>query len=49
VHDEGREVWVWPDDASTQENAEFYGRLIDYGVDGIITGRPAALVEALSK
>jgi glycerophosphoryl diester phosphodiesterase len=48
VHDEGREVWVWPDDASTQENAEFYGRLIDYGVDGIITGRPAALVEALS-
>jgi glycerophosphoryl diester phosphodiesterase len=48
VHDEGREVWVWPDDASTQENAEFYGRLIDYGVDGIITGRPAAMVEALS-
>jgi glycerophosphoryl diester phosphodiesterase len=48
VHDEGREVWVWPDDASTQENAEFYGRLIDYGVDGIITGRPAALIEALS-
>jgi glycerophosphoryl diester phosphodiesterase len=48
VHDEGREVWVWPDDASTQENAEFYGRLIDYGVDGIITGRPAAMVDALS-
>ncbi|WP_395153413.1 glycerophosphodiester phosphodiesterase family protein [Ilumatobacter sp.] len=48
VHDEGREVWVWPDDASTQENAEFYERLIDYGVDGIITGRPAAMVEALS-
>ncbi|MFT4774510.1 MAG: glycerophosphoryl diester phosphodiesterase [Ilumatobacter sp.] len=48
VHDEGREVWVWPDDASTQENAEFYGLLIDYGVDGIITGRPAAMVEALS-
>lgn len=48
VHDEGREVWVWPDDASTQENAEFYRLLIDYGVDGIITGRPAAMVEALS-
>jgi len=48
VHDEGREVWVWPDDASSQENAEFYDRLIDYGVDGIITGRPAAMVEALS-
>ena len=48
VHDEGRELWVWPDDASRQENAEFYGLLIDYGVDGIITGRPAAMVEALS-
>ena len=48
VHDEGRELWVWPDDASRQENAEFYGLLIDYGVDGIITGRPAAMVESLS-
>jgi glycerophosphoryl diester phosphodiesterase len=48
VHDEGRELWVWPDDASRQENAEFYCLLIDYGVDGIITGRPAAMVEALS-
>lgn len=48
VHDEGRELWVWPDDASRQENAEFYGLLIDYDVDGIITGRPAAMVEALS-
>jgi glycerophosphoryl diester phosphodiesterase len=47
VHDEGRVVWVWPDDASTQENADFYATLIGYGVDGIIAGRPAAMVEAL--
>ena len=47
VHDEGRVVWVWPDDASTQENAEFYAKLIADGVDGIITGRPAAMVDAL--
>lgn len=48
VHDEGRVVWVWPDDASTQENAEFYSKLIADGVDGIITGRPDAMVEALA-
>ncbi|MDG0975889.1 glycerophosphodiester phosphodiesterase family protein [Ilumatobacter sp.] len=46
VHDEGRVVWVWPDDASTQENADFYSLLLGYGVDGIITGRPAAMVDA---
>ena len=48
VHDEGRIVWVWPDDASTQENAEFYSRLIEYGVDGIIAGRPADATAALA-
>jgi len=48
VHDEGRVVWVWPDDASTQENAEFYSKLIADGVDGIITGRPDAMVDALA-
>jgi len=49
VHDEGRVIWVWPDDASTQENADFYATLLGYGVDGIITGRPAAMVEALNR
>ena len=48
VHDEGRVVWVWPDDASTQENADFYSVLLGYGVDGIITGRPAAMVDAVT-
>ena len=47
VHDEGRFVWVWADDASTQENAEFYRLMLDDGVDGIIAGRPAAMTEAL--
>lgn len=47
VHDEGRVIWAWANDAATQENAEFYDVLIDAGVDGIITGRPAAMVEAL--
>jgi glycerophosphoryl diester phosphodiesterase len=47
LHDEGRVVWVWPDDASTQENAAFYDVLIDTGVDGIITGRPGEMVAAL--
>jgi glycerophosphoryl diester phosphodiesterase len=48
IHDEGRVVWAWADDASTQENTEFYSQLLEYGVDGIITGRPAAMVEALT-
>ena len=48
VHDEGRVVWVWPNDASTQENADFYRTLIGYGVDGIIPGRPAEMADALT-
>ena len=47
VHDEGRVVWVWPDDAATQENVDFYATLIAYGVDGIITGRPAEMPDAV--
>jgi glycerophosphoryl diester phosphodiesterase len=38
--DAGVDVWVWPDDWKTQENAEFYAELISQGVDGIIAGRP---------
>lgn len=47
IHAEGRIVWVWPNDASEQENAEFYGSLLDDGVDGIIAGRPAVMTEAV--
>jgi glycerophosphoryl diester phosphodiesterase len=36
-------VWMWPDDASTQENAAFYQEMIDQGVTGIIAGRPSAV------
>jgi glycerophosphoryl diester phosphodiesterase len=38
--DAGVEVWVWPSDWETQENAEFYGSLIEQGADGVIAGRP---------
>lgn len=48
VHDEGRAVWVWPNDASSQENSEFYRAMIDLGVDGIIAGRPEEMTAALS-
>jgi glycerophosphoryl diester phosphodiesterase len=34
------EVWVWPSDAATQENTEFYASVIEQGADGIIAGRP---------
>ena len=38
---EGVLVWVWPDDADTQENAGYYQRLIDAGVHGVIAGSPS--------
>ena len=37
----GVTVWMWPNDAATQENAEFYQAMIDQGVTGIIAGHPA--------
>ena len=38
---EGILVWIWPDDADTQENAEYYQQLIDAGVHGVIAGSPS--------
>lgn len=38
----GVSVWVWPDDAATQENTAFYQQMIDQGATGIIAGRPTA-------
>lgn len=43
VGEAGVHVWMWPNDASTQENAEFYQEMIDQGVTGIIAGRPTAV------
>jgi glycerophosphoryl diester phosphodiesterase len=37
----GVTVWMWPNDASTQENVAFYQEMIDQGVTGIIAGRPS--------
>ena len=34
-------VWVWPDDADTQENADYYQQLIEAGVHGVIAGSPS--------
>lgn len=47
IHDEGRIVWAWADDARSQENEATYRTLLDAGVDGIITGRPAAMTAVL--
>lgn len=44
----GVDVWVWPSDAATQENEEFYRTLIGMGIDGIIAGRPAAATAAIA-
>ncbi len=42
---EGLGIWVWPNDASTQENADFYESLLDFDIDGVIAGRPDVAVE----
>ena len=43
---ENRAIWVWPNDASTQENPDFYESLVDdFDIDGIIAGRPGQAVE----
>jgi glycerophosphoryl diester phosphodiesterase len=41
VAEAGVTVWMWPNDAATQENAAFYAAMIDQGVTGIIAGRPS--------
>lgn len=45
AHAEGLQVWVWPDDAKTQENADFYTQLVEWGADGVIAGRPSVMSE----
>jgi glycerophosphoryl diester phosphodiesterase len=42
---EGLGIWVWPNDASSQENADFYESLLDFGIDGLIAGSPDVAVE----
>lgn len=45
----GVAVWVWPNDASTQENEVFYRSLVEMGVTGILGGRPAQVEAAISR
>ncbi|MEZ5167759.1 MAG: glycerophosphodiester phosphodiesterase family protein [Acidimicrobiales bacterium] len=42
---EGRAIWVWPNDADTQENPDFYESLLEYDIDGLIAGHPEQAVE----
>jgi len=44
----GVAVWVWPNDAATQENEAFYRELVALGIDGIIAGRPAQATAAIA-
>jgi glycerophosphoryl diester phosphodiesterase len=39
AHAEGVAVWVWPNEP-VQESTEYYQRLIDMGVDGVIAASP---------
>jgi glycerophosphoryl diester phosphodiesterase len=41
AHADGFEVWVWMDDTSTQEQADFYRDLLARGADGLLVSRPS--------
>lgn len=43
--EENRAIWVWPNDASTQENPDFYEALLEFNIDGILAGHPDQAVE----
>jgi glycerophosphoryl diester phosphodiesterase len=43
--DENLAIWIWPNDASTQENPDFYESLLEFDIDGIIAGSPDLAVE----
>jgi glycerophosphoryl diester phosphodiesterase len=44
---EGFAVWVWMDDTTAQENADFYQVLLDRNVDGLLVSRPAVATALL--
>jgi glycerophosphoryl diester phosphodiesterase len=43
----GFAVWVWMDDTTAQENADFYQVLLDRNVDGLLVSRPAVATDLL--
>ncbi len=46
AHAAGMAVWVWMN-GRDEETAEFYGHLLDMGVDGINAARPGVLMDVL--
>lgn len=48
MHDEGRQVWVWLSGTDVLESRELYADLLGRSIDGIIAGRPAEAVEAMT-
>ena len=49
VHAEGRHVWVWLSGTDVLEERGFYADLLSRGVDGLLAGRPAEAVAALTE
>ena len=45
AHADGFEIWVWMDDAATQENAAYYTDLLGRAVDGLLVSKPALAVD----
>ena len=45
---DGFDVWVWMDDTSAQENADFYLEMLARGVDGLLVSRPTVAVDTIA-
>src|SRR5690606_28026257 len=48
AHADGFDVWVWMDDTSTQEHADFYRELLARGADGLLVSRPALAADVVA-
>lgn len=46
AHKAGLAVWVWMD-SGDEQNADFYGKLLDMGVDGLNASRPSVMMALL--
>ena len=46
AHKAGLAVWVWMD-SDDEQNADFYGQLLDMGVDGLNASRPSVMMDLL--
>ena len=40
-------MWVWMEDTTTQETADFYRDLLERGIDGLLVSRPSVAIDVV--